>query len=80
MNEIKGDKAYSSARHSKSWQQLQQLAKHQWSLDSLFAQDVSRAASFSTRAGALYMDYSKQCIDKTVLASLLKLADSCELS
>lgn len=31
-------------------------------------------------AGAIYMDYSKQCIDETVLTSLLNLADSGDLS
>ena len=80
MAEIKGNSAYNSARNSTYWQQLQMLAKQPWSLAALFAQDDSRATRFSTQAGALYMDYSKQCIDEQVLAKLLQLADSCELS
>ncbi|MGP4970545.1 glucose-6-phosphate isomerase [Psychrobacter aquimaris] len=80
MDEIKGNSAYNSARNSTYWQQLQMLAKQPWSLAALFAQDDSRATRFSMQAGALYMDYSKQCIDEQVLASLLQLAESCELS
>ena len=80
MNDIKGSNRYSSARNSKYWQQLQELAAQPWSLDKLFAQDTKRTSRFSTQAGALYMDYSKQCIDETVLAALLSLADSCDLS
>ncbi|WP_296241898.1 MULTISPECIES: glucose-6-phosphate isomerase [unclassified Psychrobacter] len=80
MAEIKGNSAYNSARNSTYWQQLQMLAKQPWSLAALFAQDDSRATRFSMQAGALYMDYSKQCIDEQVLASLLQLAESCELS
>ncbi|WP_201606590.1 glucose-6-phosphate isomerase [Psychrobacter okhotskensis] len=79
MAEIKGNSAYSSARSSQYWQQLQSLAKQPWSLAALFAQDDERATRFSRQAGALYMDYSKQCIDETVLANLLSLADSCDL-
>ncbi|WP_201577374.1 glucose-6-phosphate isomerase [Psychrobacter immobilis] len=80
MAEIKDDKIYSSARSSQYWQQLQSLAKQPWSLAALFAQDDERATRFSRQAGALYMDYSKQCIDETVLANLLSLATSCDLS
>ncbi|MGM8885718.1 glucose-6-phosphate isomerase [Psychrobacter sp. 1U2] len=71
---------YHSARHSEYWQRLQTLAAQPWSLAQLFAQDDERTTRFSRQAGALYMDYSKQCIDDTVLANLLSLADSCELS
>ena len=80
MNEIKGDKTYSSARHSQYWQQLRMLAKQPWSLAQLFAQDDNRAKQFSVQAGSLYMDYSKQCVDEQVITSLLQLAESCELS
>ena len=72
--------SYDSARRSESWTQLQQLAKHSWSLAALFTQDETRTERFSAQAGALYMDYSKQCIDDAVLASLLALARSCDLS
>lgn len=80
MAEINNDQAYSNARNSSYWQQLQMLATQQWSLSALFAQDNNRAIRFSTQTGALYMDYSKQCIDEHVLANLLQLAKSCELS
>lgn len=80
MNSIRNNKEYSSARSSKHWQQLQTLATQKWSLATLFAHDDSRATRFSVQAGALYMDYSKQCMDESVLYGLLSLADSCELS
>ena len=83
MNDIKDmrdSKKFHSARHSEHWQQLQQLAEQPWSLATLFAQDNERATCFSVQAGALYMDYSKQCIDENVLSSLLNLANSCDLS
>ena len=80
MNDTKYNKVYSSARDSKYWQQLQELATQSWSLDKLFAQDAERTTRFSTQAATLYMDYSKQCIDDTVLENLLNLANSCELS
>jgi len=80
MNAIKDKTAFNSARNSKYWQQLQTLATQPWSLADLFAQDDSRATRFSTKAGALYMDYSKQCLNEQVLANLLQLAESCELS
>ena len=80
MNDIKDNNRYSSARSSEYWQQLQQLAAQPWSLDKLFTQDTERTSRFSTQAGALYMDYSKQCINDAVLENLLSLANSCELS
>ena len=80
MDETKIDKKYRSARNSSHWEQLQALATQSWSLASLFAQDDNRATRFSAQAGALYMDYSKQCIDDQVLDILLQLADSCDLS
>lgn len=79
MNKPILDKSYHSARASKYWPQLQQLAEQPWSLSALFAQDETRTQHFSAQAGALYMDYSKQCIDKNVLENLLNLADSCDL-
>lgn len=80
MAEINNDQTYSSARHSNYWQQLQMLARQTWSLSTLFDEDNNRAMRFSTQAGALYMDYSKQCIDEQVLTNLLQLAESCELT
>ena len=80
MNHTKDHEVYSSARHSKYWQQLQICADSPWSLAALFAQDDTRTQRFSAQSGALYMDYSKQCLDDTVLENLLSLANSCELS
>ena len=80
MEEIKGNKKHKRARGSEHWEHLQSLASRSWSLADLFAQDGSRTTRFSTQAGALYMDYSKQCIDEQVVDSLLQLAGSCELS
>ena len=79
MNKVPQAKAQNSARNSDYWPQLQQLAGQQWSLKTLFAEDKHRTQRFSAQTGTLYMDYSKQCIDDAVLASLLKLADSCGL-
>lgn len=79
MDEI-NNKGYKSARHSKYWQHLAKLAEQPWALAPLFAQDNERTSRFSTQAGALYMDYSKQCISDAVLENLLNLANSCELS
>ena len=56
MNDTKYSKVYSSARDSKYWQQLQELATQPWSLDKLFAQDAERTTRFSVQAAALYMD------------------------
>ena len=80
MNDTKDHKVYNSARHSKYWQQLQICADSPWSLAVLFVQDDKRTQRFSAQSGALYMDYSKQCLDDTVLENLLSLANSCELS
>ncbi len=71
---------FKEARHSEHWTQLEQLAKQNWSLIELFAQNKERTARFSTQTGPLYMDYSKQCIDEAVLDQLLQLAQSCDLT
>ncbi len=71
---------YPSARTSKYWLPLQDFAKQSWSLVDLFAADKERTQRFSAQTGALYMDYSKQCIDDRVLAHLFNLANSSDLS
>lgn len=80
MDDMMQPEHHSSARSSEYWSQLQQLAQQPWSIATAFAQDEARAQRFSVQAGAIYMDYSKQCIDESVLTSLLNLADSCDLS
>ena len=79
-DKIKDPMAYRNARCSPYWQELKNLAAQTWSLAALFEQDDSRGMRFSMQAGALYMDYSKQCINEQVLETLLKLAESCDLS
>ncbi len=71
---------YPSARKSPYWTQLEQMAEQTWSVADLFATDDTRAQRFGLQVGSLYMDYSKQCIDEPVIASLLALAENCELS
>ncbi len=70
---------YKSARSSMQWTQLQQLAKQKWFIAALFSQDESRTQRYSAQTGALYMDYSKQCIDDKVITNLLDLANSSDL-
>ena len=48
MNDIKDNNRYSSARSSKYWQQLQQLAAQPWSLDKLFTQDTDAISQIVT--------------------------------
>lgn len=49
------------------------------SLRALFAGDTERFTRFSCQADGLVLDYSKQRIDTTILASLLDLADEAGL-
>ena len=77
MNNTMSDKSPTKVTDSIYWKQLQSLANRSWPLATLFEDDTTRTERFSTQSGALLMDYSKQCIDDTVLATLLKLADSC---
>ncbi len=79
MNKSTSMQAYKSARSAIQWTRLQQLAEQKWSIAALFTQDESRTERFSAQTGALYMDYSKQCIDDTVLANLLELSNSSDL-
>ena len=73
-------KPHDNVTDVKCWQQLECLAPQPWSLAALFAQDKTRTQRFSAEQGALYLDYSKQCIDDNVLANLLSLAKSLGLS
>lgn len=61
-----------------TWQALQahyHQAK-QWHLRQLFSEDPKRAQRFSARACGLYLDYSKNRINKETLQLLLQLAHS----
>ncbi|WP_352336333.1 glucose-6-phosphate isomerase [Psychrobacter sp. 16-MNA-CIBAN-0192] len=79
MNNSIRNKSHGSARQSKYWTQLETLADQSWSLASLFEHDKTRNQRYSAQSGALYMDYSKQCIDDTVLMNLLNLTNSGDL-
>lgn len=67
-----------------NWQKLQQLAKQIPSISELFARDsnhdIKRGNRFSVTACDIYMDFSKQKIDQTVLAELIELAKASQLS
>lgn len=60
---------------SACWQQLQQLADCMPSLSQLFQQDNKRGEQFHVEACDIYMDVSKQKLDKSVLQNLVKLAN-----
>ncbi len=53
------------------------LASHR--IADLFAQDGDRASAFSIEAAGLYLDFSKQLIDREALAALLELAATTDL-
>jgi glucose-6-phosphate isomerase len=63
------------------WQQLtehQQMIAQQ-SMRSLFTADPTRVEQFSLSAANLYLDYSKNHINKHTVALLLELARACDL-
>ena len=64
-----------------SWRQLEEHAAtlQQTHLKALFAEDNQRFSRFSLDLGELLIDYSKQLLDDTALASLLRLAEESEL-
>ncbi|RJG01705.1 glucose-6-phosphate isomerase [Noviherbaspirillum sedimenti] len=49
----------------------------QWRMADLFAQDPLRAQAFSLEAAGLFLDYSKNRIDRTTVALLVALAREC---
>lgn len=62
------------------WQNLQTLAKGIPPLTALFARDPNRGEIFQATACQLYMDFSKQKIDRVVLDNLLQLAQASQLA
>lgn len=48
-----------------------------WQLRDLFAQDPTRAQTFSLETAGLFLDYSKNRLDRTTVALLVKLAREC---
>ncbi|WP_019520656.1 glucose-6-phosphate isomerase [Faucicola boevrei] len=63
-----------------TWQALQSLAKNDLDLNTFFATDSERGKNFTASACDIYIDFSKQAIDKTVLDNLLTLANEFDLS
>jgi glucose-6-phosphate isomerase len=70
-----------SLTRSPVWIQLQSGAARlqRLHLRELFAQDPDRANRFSLDAVGLFLDYSKNRIDASTLASLIELATTCGL-
>ncbi len=67
---------------SPAWRELEQLAvTHRTThLRDLFAADPDRFAKFSAESDGLLLDYSRQRIDDKVLAGLLKLVRTVDLT
>lgn len=58
----------------KAWKKLEKMP-HDFDLKSLFASDPRRADDFSVEFNGMYVDFSKNLIDRPVLGALLELAD-----
>ena len=58
----------------KAWKKLEKMPR-EFDLKSLFAADPKRADDFSAEFNGMYVDYSKNLIDRPVLGALLELAD-----
>lgn len=65
-----------------SWQALEKSAESlkQQHLKSLFANDEKRFEKFSTQIPGILFDYSKQLIDDSAFAQLIKLAEQSEIA
>lgn len=65
-----------------SWQALEKSAESlkQQHLKSLFANDEKRFDKFSTQIPGILFDYSKQLIDDSSFAQLIKLAEQCDIA
>ena len=63
------------------WQYLDDAmcASNKKTIKELFAEDPGRAAEFSLEAAGWFLDYSKNRIDRTVMKSLVKLAEASNL-
>ncbi|WP_425456108.1 glucose-6-phosphate isomerase [Aliishimia ponticola] len=56
------------------WDKLKDLAARETRIESLFAEDQTRAQSFSAQTGDMLFDYSKTAIDAAARDALLDLA------
>ena len=63
-----------------TWHDLQALARTPIDLQQRFADDETRGQRLSAFACDIYMDFSKQAIDDEILAKLIQLADTFNLS
>lgn len=63
-----------------TWHDLQALARTPIDLQQRFADDETRGQRLSAFACDIYMDFSKQAIDDELLAKLIQLADTFNLS
>lgn len=63
-----------------TWHDLQALARTPIELQQRFADDETRGQRLSAFACDIYMDFSKQAIDDEILAKLIQLADTFNLS
>ncbi len=83
MNAMNATNAMPTAQarvQSEIWQGLNDLAATMLTLTELFAADNERGQRFQRTACDIYMDFSKQKIDETVLTQLLILAEASQLS
>ena len=62
----------------KAWKKLEKMPR-EFDLKSLFAADPKRADDFSAEFNGMYVDYSKNLIDRPVLEALLELAEEAGL-
>lgn len=69
----------SELTQSAAWQRLQQQQQRMqaFSLADAFAADHGRADQYALSAAGIYLDFSKNHIDPTVLDALLELASHC---
>ncbi|WP_161568621.1 hypothetical protein [Pseudoalteromonas phenolica] len=65
-----------------SWQMLEKSAENlkQKHLKTLFSNDEKRFDKFSTQIPGMLFDYSKQLIDESTFAQLIKLAEQCDIA
>lgn len=72
----------SALTESAAWRALTQLALADAavSLNQRFASDPDRARRLAAEACGLYLDYSKQRVDDSILSALLAYADQQQVS
>jgi glucose-6-phosphate isomerase len=61
------------------WKALQDLARKAPGLRQLFAAEAHRFTAFSCETNGLLLDYSKQRVDRPIVAALLALARACNV-